>query len=186
MATDQDRGIADEVADQLLAGGAPATVFESGGLIDELKKRLAARMLNAEMDHHPGSAAPEEAGNHRNGSGQKTVLTDTGKLELSIPCEMTTRALAGRRGELYGAALSPDLARAATDAVLEEVGAWRGRGLEATWAIVCFDAIRVKIRNDGLVGNRAVYLAIGVRGSGHQESWALGSSGPRARNSGCG
>ena len=97
MATDQDRGIADEVADQLLAGGAPATVFESGGLIDELKKRLAARMLSAKMDHHPGNAAPEEAGNHRNGSGQKTVLTDTGKLELSIPCEMTTRALAVRR-----------------------------------------------------------------------------------------
>ena len=45
-------GIADEVVDQLLAGRAPARVFESGGLIDELKKRLAERMLNAELDHH--------------------------------------------------------------------------------------------------------------------------------------
>ncbi len=60
-------------------------VFESGGLIDELKKRLAERMLNAELDHHLGSAAEEESGNHRNGYGSKTVITDSGKLELSIP-----------------------------------------------------------------------------------------------------
>ena len=78
MATDKEQGIADEVVDQLLAGRDPATVFESGGLVDELRKRLAERMLNAEMDHHLGSAAQEEAGNHRNGYGQKTVITDTG------------------------------------------------------------------------------------------------------------
>jgi len=54
----------------------------------ELKKRLAERMLKAEMDHHLGMAAEEEAGNHRNGYGAcraKTVLTDTSKLELAIP-----------------------------------------------------------------------------------------------------
>src|SRR6266566_5545572 len=37
------------------------------------------------MDHHLGAPAEEEAGNHRNGHSSKTVLTDTGKLELSIP-----------------------------------------------------------------------------------------------------
>ncbi len=52
MAANRDSGIADEVVDQLLAGRDPATVFERGGLIDELKKRLAERMLNAELDHH--------------------------------------------------------------------------------------------------------------------------------------
>lgn len=85
MAGNKDEGIADEVVDQLLAGRDPSTVFESGGLIDELKKRLAERMLNAEMDHHLGSGTEQEAGNHRNGYGSKTVITDTGKLELSIP-----------------------------------------------------------------------------------------------------
>jgi hypothetical protein len=85
MAANKDEGIADEVVDRLLAGRDPATVFESGGLIDELKKRLAERMLNAEMDHHLGGAGEEAAGNHRNGYGSKTVLTDTGKVELSIP-----------------------------------------------------------------------------------------------------
>jgi putative transposase len=73
------------VLDQLLAGHDPATVFETGGLVDELKKRLAERMLNREMDHHLGSAAKADAGNHRNGYGNKTVLTDSGKLELTIP-----------------------------------------------------------------------------------------------------
>src|SRR3982074_2956588 len=60
-----------------------------------------------------------------------------------------------------------------TDAVLEEAAAWQRRGLEATSAIVFFDAIRVKIRNEGLVNNRAVYLAIGVRCSGHKEILGL-------------
>src|SRR5215467_776908 len=52
MATNKEVGITDEMLDQLLAGRDPATVFESGGLIDELKKRLAERMLNGELDHH--------------------------------------------------------------------------------------------------------------------------------------
>jgi transposase-like protein len=68
-----------------LEGRDPATVFESGGLVDELKKRLAERMLNGEMDHHLGTAAELQTGNHRNGYSSKTVLSDTGKLELSIP-----------------------------------------------------------------------------------------------------
>jgi putative transposase len=213
----KDEAIADEVVDQLLAGRDPATVFESGGLIDELKKRLAERMLNAELDHHLDSAAEEEVGNHRNGYGSKTVITDTGKLELSIPRDrhgrfdpvligkyrrrfagfddkiialyalgMTTREIAEYIGELYGAEISPDLISAVTDSVLEEVAAWQSRGLDATYAIVFFDAMRVKIRNEGMVNNRAVYLAIGVRCSGHKEILASGSSRPKGRSFGCG
>ena len=200
MAANKDDRIKDEVVDQLLAGRDPATVFESGGLIDELKKRLAERMLNAEMDHHLGSVGEEEASNHRNGYNQKTVITDSGKIELSIPRDrhgrfdpvligkyrrrfagfdekiialyargLSTREIAEHIGELYGAEISPDLVSTVTDAVLEEVGAWQSRGLDATYAMVFFDALRVKIRHEGLVSNRAVYLAIGVRCSGHKE-----------------
>src|ERR1044071_3951450 len=65
--------ISDAVLDQLLAGADPKSVFEPNGLIDDLKKALAERVLNAEMDHH---LAGEEPGNRRNGYGKKTVITD--------------------------------------------------------------------------------------------------------------
>jgi putative transposase len=61
------------------------TLFESGGLVDELKGRLAQRMLNGEMEHHLDTAREEEAGNYHNGCWTKTVPTDTDKLELTIP-----------------------------------------------------------------------------------------------------
>jgi len=204
MAANKERGISNEMLDELLVGRDPATVFESGGLVDELKKRLAERMLNGEMDHHLDAEAEQETGNHRNGYSSKTVLTDSGKLDLSIPRDrhgrfdpvligkyrrrfagfddkiialyargMTTREIAEHVGELYGTDISPDLVSAVTDTVLEEVAAWQSRGLDSTYAIVFFDARRVKIRNEGLVSNRAVYLAIGIRCSGHKEILGL-------------
>jgi putative transposase len=204
MAANRESGITDEMLDQLLAGHDPATVFASGGLVDELKKRLAERMLNGELEHHLKAESEQETGNHRNGYSSKTVLTDRGKLELAIPRDrqgrfdpvligkyrrrfagfddkiialysrgMTTREIAEHIGELYGTEISPDLVSAVTDTVLEEVAAWQSRGLESTYAIVFFDAIRVKIRNEGLVSNRAVYLAIGLRCAGHKEILGL-------------
>jgi putative transposase len=59
---------------RLLAGADPKTVFDPNGLIDDLKKALAERVLNAEMDHH---LAGEEPSNRRNGYGRKTVITPT-------------------------------------------------------------------------------------------------------------
>src|SRR5258707_21540 len=80
-----------EVLDELLWGRDPKTVFESEGLLDDLKKALAERMLNAEMDQHLGRESEQAAGNHRNGSSSKAVLTDTGKLERSIPRDRQSR-----------------------------------------------------------------------------------------------
>ena len=74
-----------ELLDQLLAGRDPKTVLESGGLIGDLKKALAERMLNAEMDVHLDAEAEAGVANHRNGSSPKTVLTPDGAMELSIP-----------------------------------------------------------------------------------------------------
>lgn len=75
--------------------------------------------------------------------------------------------------ELYGIEISPDLVSAITEAVLDEVTAWQNRPLEPTYAIVFFDALRVQIRDEGLVRNKAVYLVIGVRCSGHKEVLGL-------------
>ena len=85
MAKKNTDGFSKELLDQLLAGRDPKTVLESGGLIGELKKALAERMLNAEMDVHLEQEAEAGIDNHRNGSSAKTVLTPEGALELSIP-----------------------------------------------------------------------------------------------------
>ena len=82
---------------------------------------------------------------------------------------MSTREIQGHLQELYGIEVSPDLISTVTDAVIDEVKAWQQRPLEPTYAIVFFDAIRVKIRDEGTVKNKAVYLAIGVRCSGTKE-----------------
>lgn len=196
--------ISPELLEQLLAGQDPKTLFEQGGLLDDLKKAMAERMLNAEMDHHLGQDGEQTAGNHRNGSSQKTVLTDSGKLELSIPRDrhgrfepqliakyqrrfpgfdekiiamyargMSTRDIQAHLLELYGTEISAELVSAVTDSVLDEVGAWQSRPLEPVYAVVFFDALRVKIRDEGTVKNKAVYLAIGVRCSGHKEVLGL-------------
>ncbi len=86
---------------------------------------------------------------------------------------MSTRDIQAHVRELYGIEVSPDLVSAVTDSVIDEVAAWQARPLEATYAIVFFDALRVKIRDEGLVRNKAVYLAIGVRSSGEREVLGL-------------
>jgi hypothetical protein len=80
--------IPDAVLDQLLAGADPKTAFDPNGLIDDLKKALAERVLNPEMDHH---LTGEEPGNRRNGYGKKTVITDTGQIELAVPRDREAR-----------------------------------------------------------------------------------------------
>ncbi|WP_205421307.1 transposase, partial [Rhizobium terrae] len=76
MARRKEPVIPDAILDQLLGGSDAKTAFDGGGLIDQLKKALAERALNAEMDHHLSSEGSQ--GNSRNGYGKKTVLTDDG------------------------------------------------------------------------------------------------------------
>ena len=83
MARRKEPAIPDTILDQLLAGADAKTAFDPGGLLDDLKKALAERALNAEMDHHLEGNG--QVGNSRNGYGKKTVITDTGKLSLDVP-----------------------------------------------------------------------------------------------------
>ncbi len=69
-----------------------ATILDSDGLIGELKKALAERMPNAEMDVHLDGEAQAGLSNHRNGSSPKTVLTPDGVIDLSIPRDRHGRA----------------------------------------------------------------------------------------------
>jgi putative transposase len=86
---------------------------------------------------------------------------------------LSTREIQAHVRELYGVEISPALVSAVTDAVHDEVSAWQSRPLEQVYAVVFFDALRVKIRSEGRVNNQAVYLAIGVRCTGHREILGL-------------
>jgi hypothetical protein len=68
-----------DTLDQLLEGRDPQAVFSKDGLFDELKKALAERVLNAELDDHLDSEAADGAKNRRNGYSKKTVLTGNGE-----------------------------------------------------------------------------------------------------------
>jgi putative transposase len=77
--------IPDALLDLLLNGVDPRTAFNLDGVVDALKKALAERMLNAEMDQRLEEDTADGCANTRNGYSQKTVLTDTGRLALDIP-----------------------------------------------------------------------------------------------------
>jgi len=193
-----------ELLDALLSGEDPKTVLEEGGLASRLKKALAERMLNAEMEHHLAQEAEQETGNHRNGHSLKTVTDTDDQYTVKIPRDrhgrftpaliakhqrrlpgfdkkviamyargMTMRQIQATLLEIYGLEVSPDLISTITDAVIEEVHQWQMRPLERLYAFVFFDAIRVKIRDEGTVKNKAVYLAIGYTINGQKEILGL-------------
>ena len=189
-----------DILDQLLAGRDPKDAFAKDGLLDDLKKALAERVLNAELDDHLDGESAAGKPNRRNGFSKKTVLTETSKLDLRIPRDregsfdpkliaryqrrfpgfdtkiismyargMTVREIQGHLMEIYGLDVSPDLISTVTDAVMETVTEWQNRPLETSYPLVFFDAMRVKIRDEGLVRNKAIYLALGVQADGTKD-----------------
>jgi len=82
---------------------------------------------------------------------------------------MTTRDIQGHLQEIYGIDVSPSLISQVTDAVSEEVLLWQNRPLDEVYPIIYLDAVRIKVRHDSRVINKAVYLAIGVNMDGIKE-----------------
>jgi len=198
----------DELIDHLLAqveSKDAESILGESGLAGQLKKKLAERMLAAELTHHLEMEAEQgKSGNHRNGTSAKTVITPNGDLNLAIPRDrqatfepqlvgkyqrrlpgfddhvismyargMSVREIQGHLLELYGLQVSPDLISTVTDEVLAEVEQWQQRPLEVMYPIVYFDALRLKIRDEGTVKNKAVYLALGIRADGRKEVLGL-------------
>ena len=86
---------------------------------------------------------------------------------------LTVREIQGYLAESYGTEVGHDLIGTVTDGVLAEVTAWQSRPLEPVYPVVFFDALRVKTREDNVVRNKAVYLALGVRRDGTREILGL-------------
>ena len=89
---------------------------------------------------------------------------------------MTTREIQGHLEEMYQVEVSPTLISTVTDAVLDEVKAWQSRPLDAVYPIVYLDALVVKMRSEGRVENRAVYVAVGITMEGGKEVLGLWTS----------
>ncbi|GAB1412390.1 IS256 family transposase [Candidatus Desulfobacillus denitrificans] len=95
---------------------------------------------------------------------------------------MTMREIQGFLAEQYGTEVSAEFISSVTDAVMAEVTAWQGRPLEAMYPVVFFDALRVKIREDAVVRNKAVYLALGILPDGTRDIlglWIEGAEGAK-------
>ncbi|WP_213256409.1 IS256 family transposase, partial [Bradyrhizobium sp. sBnM-33] len=136
-----------------------------------------------------------------NGTSAKTILTEDGEIDIAVPRDragsfeplliakgqtrfdgfddkilslyargMTVREIQGHLSELYGTEVSPDLISRVTDAVLDEVREWQTRPLDP---VVFFDALRVKIRDEGMVKNKAVYVALALNPDGEKEVLGL-------------
>ena len=86
---------------------------------------------------------------------------------------MTMREMQGFLAEQYGVEVSAEFISSVTDAVMAEVTAWQSRPLEPMYPVVFFDALRVKIREDAVVRNKAIYLALGVLPDGTRDILGL-------------
>ena len=198
--------IPQELLDQFVQGPMTAEAIQDATMA--LKKALIERALGGELSHHlgypPGGDKPAEAGNHRNGSTGKTVLTEDGPLRIEVPRDregsfepllipkherrftgfddkivalyargMTVREIQAFLAEQYATEVSPEFISCVTDAVMSEVAAWQGRPLEPMYPVVFFDALRVKIREDAVVRNKAIYVALGVLADGTRDILGL-------------
>ena len=95
---------------------------------------------------------------------------------------MTQREIQGHLEEMYGVEVSPSLISTVTDAVLDEVRQWQSRPLDAVYPILYLDALQVKVKSQGRVMNKAIYLAFGVNMQGLKEvlgMWAAESEGAK-------
>ena len=202
MSRRKEPAIPNELLDQLLAGGAASAAFEQGGLLDSLKKALTERALNAEMDHHlagedgagnmrngygrktvmtdTGKLAIDVPRDRQSSFDPQLIAKYQrrfpgfdDKIISMYARGMSTREIAGHLLELYGVEVSPDLISTVTDAVLDEIATWQARPLEPVYPIVFFDALRIKVRDEGVVRNKAVHIALGVRADGTKEILGL-------------
>src|SRR5438034_1420419 len=166
-------------------------------------ERALTEEMTGHLGYDKHDPAGRGSGNSRNGTTGKTVLTDIGAVDLAVPRDragtfepqivrkgqtrldgfneriialyargMTTRDIRAHLREMYGVEVSPDLISRVTGAVIEELAEWQARPLDRVYPVVFVVALMVKIR-DGVVTNRAVYVAIGIDCEGAKQVLGL-------------
>jgi putative transposase len=166
-------------------------------------ERALAEEMTEHLGYEKHDPAGRGSGNSRNGMTSKTLLTDVGAVDLAVPRDrngsfdpkivrkgqtrldgfndriialyargMTIRDIRAHLREMYQVEVSADLISRVTDAVVDELAEWQSRPLDSVFPVVFIDALMVKIR-DGVVTNRAVYLAIGIDCDGNKQVLGL-------------
>lgn len=138
-------------------------------------------------------------GNSRNGSTPKTVRTEVGEITVQVPRDragtfapavvpkharrlagfdeavislyakgMTTGDIVNHLADVYGDEVSRDLVSKVTDQIVNDMAEWQSRPLDAVYPVILIDAIVLKVRS-GQVGNRPVYVAMGITVEGHRD-----------------
>ena len=190
-----------EFLEKLIPGPMDAAGVEA--VFQQLKKAVIERALGAELGLHLADAEGGRGNHRNGRSGKTVLTDEgplridvprdrTGTFEPQlIPKHerrfagfddrivsmyargMTVREIQGHLAEMYSVEVSPEFISKVTDEVMAEVTAWQARPLEAMYPVVFFDALRVKIREDGVVRNKAVYLALGVLADGTRDILGL-------------
>lgn len=172
--------------------------------LKELFKETLQEMLEAELDTELGYDKSEKAGksadNRRNGHSKKSVRSEYGEIELTVPRDrngtfepavvkkhqksvtgiedqilalyakgVSTREIQDHLNQLYGIDISPTLISNVTGKILPLIKEWQNRPLQRVYAVVFLDAIHFKVREDGLIRNKAAYMAIGVDLDGNKD-----------------
>jgi putative transposase len=97
---------------------------------------------------------------------------------------MTTREIAHHLKEMHGTEVSPELIRRVTDSVQTMLEEWRTRELEPMYTVVFLDALSIKIRDDGHVVKKSIYLALAITQEGRKELLGMGLTSTREQSSG--
>ncbi|GIX38065.1 MAG: putative transposase for insertion sequence element ISRM3-like protein [Silanimonas sp.] len=196
-----DAILPDELLEKLIPGPMDAAGVEA--VFQKLKKAVIERALGAELGVHLASTEGGRGNHRNGRSSKTVLTDEgplridvprdrAGSFEPQlIPKHerrfagfddriismyargMSVREIQGHLAEMYAVEVSPEFISAVTDAVMAEVGAWQARPLEPMYPVVFFDALRVKIREDGVVRNKAVYLALGVLPDGTRDILGL-------------
>jgi len=196
-----DAILPDELLEKLIPGPMDAAGVEA--VFQKLKKAVIERALGAELGVHLASPEGGRGNHRNGRSGKTVLTDEgplridvprdrAGSFEPQlIPKHerrfagfddriismyargMSVREIQGHLAEMYAVEVSPEFISAVTDEVMAEVGAWQARPLEPMYPVVFFDALRVKIREDGVVRNKAVYLALGVLPDGTRDILGL-------------
>ncbi len=187
--------------EKLIPGPVDAAGAEA--VFQKLKKAVIERILGAELGAHLADPDGGRGNHRNGRSGKTVLTDEgalrievprdrTGSFEPQlIPKHerrfpgfdekivsmyargMTVREIQAHLAEMYSVEVSPDLISKVTDEVMAEVTAWQTRPLETMYPVVFFDALRVKVREDGVVRNKAVYLALGVLADGTRDILGL-------------